>query len=141
MPNFKRIGGGPWKNGQKSDDLTWNDHFAVLFYNDSRFYTRNNLASFKKHQEQLRCCGAIQIPNLLLFNTTAGHTLSWGYGTDHLLTPCYNYAERPNGFYGPVNPILKWTYTLMQRLFAEVMELFPDSSIHLGGDEVPYECW
>ena len=25
MPNFKRIGGGPWKNGQKSDDLTWND--------------------------------------------------------------------------------------------------------------------
>ena len=25
MPNVKRIGGGPWKNGQKSDDLTWND--------------------------------------------------------------------------------------------------------------------
>ena len=25
MPTFKRIGGGPWKYGQKSDDLTWND--------------------------------------------------------------------------------------------------------------------
>ena len=25
VPNFKRIGGGPWKYGQKSDDLTWND--------------------------------------------------------------------------------------------------------------------
>ena len=25
MPNFKRIGGGSWKYGQKSDDLTWND--------------------------------------------------------------------------------------------------------------------
>ena len=25
MPNFKKIGGGPWKNGQKSDDLTGND--------------------------------------------------------------------------------------------------------------------
>ena len=25
MPNFKRIGGGPWKNGKKSVDLTWND--------------------------------------------------------------------------------------------------------------------
>ena len=25
MPNLKRIGGGPWKNGQKSVDLTWND--------------------------------------------------------------------------------------------------------------------
>lgn len=70
-----------------------------------------------------------------------GHTLSWGYGTDHLLTSCYDYNEKPNGFYGPVNPILKWTYTVMQRLFTEVMELFPDMSIHLGGDEVPYECW
>ena len=70
-----------------------------------------------------------------------GHTLSWGYGTDHLLTSCYDYNGEPNGFYGPVNPILKWTYTVMQRLFTEVMELFPDMSIHLGGDEVPYECW
>ena len=25
MPNFKRIGGGPWKNSQKSVDLIWND--------------------------------------------------------------------------------------------------------------------
>ena len=30
MPNFKRIGGGPWKNGQKSVDLTWND--PIVFY-------------------------------------------------------------------------------------------------------------
>ena len=29
MPNFKRIGGGPWKNVQKSDDLTWNDPIAM----------------------------------------------------------------------------------------------------------------
>ena len=29
MPNFKRIGGGPWKNVQKSDDLTWNDPFVI----------------------------------------------------------------------------------------------------------------
>ena len=29
MPNFKRIGGGPWKNGQKSVDLTWNDPFVL----------------------------------------------------------------------------------------------------------------
>ena len=30
MPNFKRIGGGAWKNGQKSVDLTWNDPYAAL---------------------------------------------------------------------------------------------------------------
>ena len=28
MPNVKRIGGGPGKYGQKSDDLTWNDPCA-----------------------------------------------------------------------------------------------------------------
>ena len=27
MPNFKSIGGGPWKNGKKSVDLTWNDPY------------------------------------------------------------------------------------------------------------------
>ena len=32
MPNFKRIGGGPWKYGQKSDDLTWNDPNVHLKY-------------------------------------------------------------------------------------------------------------
>ena len=30
MPNFKRIGGGLWKYGQKSDDLTWNDPNATM---------------------------------------------------------------------------------------------------------------
>ena len=30
MPNFKRIGGGPWKNGQKSVDLIWNDPDVVF---------------------------------------------------------------------------------------------------------------
>ena len=29
MPNFKRIGGGPWKS---PDDLTWNDPLVIRWY-------------------------------------------------------------------------------------------------------------
>jgi len=70
-----------------------------------------------------------------------GHTFSWGYGQDNLLTPCYDYRYRPNGLFGPINPILRKTYGFLQRLFAEVMDVFRDRYIHLGGDEVPFDCW
>ena len=70
-----------------------------------------------------------------------GHTFSWGFGQDHLLTPCYNYQREPNGLYGPINPILKKTYSFLYRLFSEVMSVFKDKYIHLGGDEVPLDCW
>ena len=70
-----------------------------------------------------------------------GHTFSWGYGQDHLLTPCYNYYGQPSGMYGPINPILRKSYTFLNKLFKEVMSVFPDKYVHLGGDEVPFGCW
>ena len=70
-----------------------------------------------------------------------GHTFAWGLGTDHLLTPCYDYSQLPNGYYGPINPILKSTYRLLQNLFTEVLTVFKDKYMHLGGDEVPFDCW
>lgn len=70
-----------------------------------------------------------------------GHTFSWGYGQDYLLTPCYDYRNQPDGFFGPINPILKATYNFLQRLFIEVLAVFPDKYVHLGGDEVPFDCW
>ena len=39
MPNFKTIGGGPWKNCQKSVDVTWNDpysKFPLSLYADTQ---------------------------------------------------------------------------------------------------------
>ena len=70
-----------------------------------------------------------------------GHTFSWGYGQDYLLTPCYDYRNQPDGFFGPVNPILKATYNFLQLLFIEILAVFPDKYVHLGGDEVPFDCW
>ncbi|XP_038561094.1 beta-hexosaminidase subunit alpha isoform X2 [Micropterus salmoides] len=69
-----------------------------------------------------------------------GHTKSWGKGQSDLLTPCYR-GGFPSGTFGPVNPVLPSTYQFMARLFKEVSSVFPDSHIHLGGDEVDFSCW
>src|SRR5688572_13536162 len=51
----------------------------------------------------------------------AGHTFAWGYGQNHLLTPCYDYHGKPSGKYGPVNPTLKKNYRFLKTLFQEVL--------------------
>ena len=71
----------------------------------------------------------------------AGHTASWGKGYPELLTDCYDAQERPTGVEGPVNPARNETYALLWKLLREAAALFPDSYIHLGGDEVPFDCW
>ncbi|CAG5113336.1 Oidioi.mRNA.OKI2018_I69.chr2.g7447.t1.cds [Oikopleura dioica] len=72
---------------------------------------------------------------------TPGHTDAWGPGGGpKFLTPCYRNGE-PDGSHGPINPIYQENYDLMRKLFTEVNEVFRDSYLHLGGDEVPFGCW
>ena len=40
-----------------------------------------------------------------------------------------------------MNPVSSETYSFMTELLQEVKDVFPDSHIHLGGDEVEFECW
>ncbi len=70
----------------------------------------------------------------------AGHSLSWGRGYPALLTPCYS-GDKPNGKYGPINPIKNGTYDFMELFFREIANVFPGNAIHLGGDEVDFTCW
>lgn len=71
----------------------------------------------------------------------AGHTASWGKGYPGLLTDCYNAQEQPTGEKGPINPVRNETYALLWAFLREAAGLFPDTYVHLGGDEVPFECW
>ncbi|ELU11062.1 hypothetical protein CAPTEDRAFT_228468 [Capitella teleta] len=100
----------------------------------THIYTHEDIADII---EEARLRGIRVIPEF----DTPGHTLSWGYGMEHLLTPCYDWHRVPDGFFGPINPILKTTYRFLKSFFKEVLTVFKDKYVHLGGDEVPFDCW
>nr|XP_037285324.1 beta-hexosaminidase subunit alpha-like [Rhipicephalus microplus]XP_037285325.1 beta-hexosaminidase subunit alpha-like [Rhipicephalus microplus] len=71
---------------------------------------------------------------------TPGHTRSWGEAFPNLLTTCYK-GTKPSGKLGPIDPSTNATYDFLKALFSEVAGVFPDQYIHLGGDEVSFDCW
>ena len=70
-----------------------------------------------------------------------GHTLSWGRGYPDLLVDCYDAHGRVAGRKGPLDPTSNGTYMAIAALLAELVSVFPDRYLHLGGDEVPFDCW
>lgn len=40
-----------------------------------------------------------------------------------------------------MDPTKPFTYEFLNDLFKEISEVFPEQYVHLGGDEVEYECW
>jgi hexosaminidase len=71
---------------------------------------------------------------------TPGHSGSWA-GQPNLLTPCYNASGVPDGSFGPINPTLDTTWSFLESFFSEVASVFQDEYIHIGGDEVSFDCW
>lgn len=71
----------------------------------------------------------------------AAHVLSWSFGKPELLTRCYGSGKVIPGLLGPLNPARNSTYSLLQELYREILNLFQDQLVHIGGDEVPFECW
>ncbi|ELU06264.1 hypothetical protein CAPTEDRAFT_115968 [Capitella teleta] len=99
----------------------------------TKIYTASDIREII-HEARLR--GIRVIPEF----DTPGHTRSWGLGHPELLTPCYGEIEK-DGFYGPLNPVADSTFSFLEKLFTEVMQVFKDERIHIGGDEVPLRCW
>ncbi|XP_041082725.1 beta-hexosaminidase subunit alpha-like isoform X2 [Polyodon spathula] len=103
------------------------------FHPQTHIYTMTDI---KRVIEHARLWGIRVIPEF----DTPGHTESWGKGQPGLLTTCYK-GSVPSGTFGPVNPMLNTSYQFMSKLFDEISSVFPDSYLHLGGDEVSFTCW
>lgn len=71
---------------------------------------------------------------------TPGHSSSWGKGITDLLTKCYSHGNF-TGKYGPIDPSLSTTYKFLNAFVKELTEVFKDQYLHLGGDEVDFDCW
>eukprot|EP00939_MAST-03C_sp_MAST-3C-sp1_P002861 g2861.t1 len=76
---------------------------------------------------------------------TPGHVRS-GYDAldPPILTTCYDDDKKPvvgDGATGPLDPTLNATYDFLDALYSEIRDVFPDKYVHVGGDEVPSDCW
>ncbi|XP_015190676.1 PREDICTED: beta-hexosaminidase subunit beta-like [Polistes dominula] len=103
-------------------------------YHFSMIYTPNDIQYIV---EYARLRGIRVIPEF----DTPGHVASWGLAYPEFLTQCYGSDGNPNGKLGPINPIKLEVYEFMRKLFSEIVRVFPDQYVHLGGDEVPFDCW
>ncbi len=73
---------------------------------------------------------------------TLGHMKSWEAGQPGLLTPCEDENGNPTGIYGPIDPLKESTYTFLKEFYDEITQVFPDTYVHIGGDEVSEDsCW
>ena len=75
------------------------------------------------------------------------HTASWALGRPDLVVTCpERVASDEEGLEHGVNkmalhPLKEATYEVIEKLLIELSDIFPDSYLHLGGDEVDGDCW
>jgi hexosaminidase len=68
-----------------------------------------------------------------------GHAASWGKGDPSLTVNCPLYAHNINNI--PLDPTQPHTYEVLEGFLTEMSTLFPDNTLHLGGDEIVFGCW
>jgi hexosaminidase len=63
-----------------------------------------------------------------------GHSYSIGKSHPEWMSHCPDWDE-------PIDPTQDGVYEFIGNLYKEIFELFPSDMVHLGGDEVPLDCW
>ncbi|XP_060072713.1 beta-hexosaminidase subunit alpha-like [Ylistrum balloti] len=103
-------------------------------FHPSMVYTQTDIADIV---EYARLRGIRVIPEFDI----PGHTFSWGIAKPELMAQCYSDTGPVPGHYVNLDPSLNKTYSVLEALFTEINDLFHDSYVHTGGDEVPMDCW
>ena len=77
-----------------------------------------------------------------------GHSRSWGLSKKYEnIVACASQKGHewmslcPEIPCGQLDPTLNETYEVVEGIFKEVNTMFPDKFVHLGGDEVSFNCW
>jgi hexosaminidase len=68
-----------------------------------------------------------------------GHSASWGKGYPNITTLCPDWNANVNNV--ALNPSVPFTFEVLEGFLGEMASLFPDEYMHLGGDEVVFQCW
>jgi hexosaminidase len=63
-----------------------------------------------------------------------GHTGSIGKSHPELMSRCPDPSE-------PLDPSNPDVYDFVRTIYQDLKDIFPDEFVHVGGDEVPLDCW
>jgi len=108
---------------------------------DHGAFNPNTLVYHKKDVDEILEYARLRGIRVVSEFDSPGHTWSWGRDENGLLTECYDNQGKPSGRQGPIDPSHEQNFEFIKKLFTEISTRFPDQYLHLGGDEVPFDCW
>jgi hexosaminidase len=110
-------------------------------YHPKLFYSQAQIGDIIEHA---RLRGIRVIPEI----DSPGHTYALGKAFPEILSSCYGDGVTPDTPRYPdfsareiLDPMNPRAYEVMKNIFSELKTVFKDEYIHLGMDEVYYECW
>ncbi|GAM21565.1 hypothetical protein SAMD00019534_047400 [Acytostelium subglobosum LB1] len=133
VPKYPNLhGNGAGHLGFIHNNITYNPKF--------RYYNHEDIIDIV---EYARVHGVRVIPEVDM----PAHARSWGLGYN-ITAQCPNYVRSRHNNLNldytvnlPLDISKQETYDVIQQVLSTLALLFPDPYVHIGGDEVPLDCW